>query len=104
MLAATLDLMARRFFPGQNAAFGLSVFLFTFMFLPTLVVLLAVILRLTPFAFTGLYTFNPVRHSYHEKHETDDYDYLDPIFRLRFSIMKKRTLAIVATVACAAIE
>ncbi|RAH41565.1 uncharacterized protein BO95DRAFT_263904 [Aspergillus brunneoviolaceus CBS 621.78] len=43
MLAATLDLMARRFFPGQNAAFGLSVFLFTFMFLPTLVVLLAVI-------------------------------------------------------------
>ncbi|PLB44846.1 hypothetical protein P170DRAFT_440060 [Aspergillus steynii IBT 23096] len=35
--------MARRFFPGQNAAFGLSLFLFTFMFLPTLVMLLAVV-------------------------------------------------------------
>ena len=35
--------MARRFFPGQSAAFGLSLLLFTFMFLPTLVVLLAVI-------------------------------------------------------------
>ncbi|PWY75464.1 hypothetical protein BO70DRAFT_364019 [Aspergillus heteromorphus CBS 117.55] len=35
--------MARRFFPAHNAAFGLSVILFLFMFLPTLVVLLAVI-------------------------------------------------------------
>ncbi|KAE8322556.1 hypothetical protein BDV39DRAFT_183828 [Aspergillus sergii] len=37
------EIMARRFFPGQSAAFGLSLLLFTFMFLPTLVVLLAVI-------------------------------------------------------------
>ncbi|KAL5362428.1 hypothetical protein BJX96DRAFT_153925 [Aspergillus floccosus] len=42
-MLSTLELMARRFFPGQHAAFGLSLFLFTFMFLPTLVVLLAVI-------------------------------------------------------------
>ncbi|EAW13471.1 uncharacterized protein ACLA_055180 [Aspergillus clavatus NRRL 1] len=35
--------MARRLFPGQNMAFGLSLFLFTFMFLPTLVMLLAVV-------------------------------------------------------------
>ncbi|KAL2832527.1 hypothetical protein BDW59DRAFT_139384 [Aspergillus cavernicola] len=44
MLAATLELMIKRVFPGQNLAFGLSVFLFTFMFLPTLVVLLAVVI------------------------------------------------------------
>ena len=43
MITASLDLMARRFFPGQNAALGLSLFLFTFMFLPTLVMLLAVV-------------------------------------------------------------
>ncbi|RDH38227.1 hypothetical protein BDQ94DRAFT_135901 [Aspergillus welwitschiae] len=43
MLASTVDLMARRFFPGHSAALGLSLFLFLFMFLPTLVVLLAVV-------------------------------------------------------------
>ncbi|GIK07766.1 hypothetical protein Aspvir_003434 [Aspergillus viridinutans] len=43
LLSTSLDLMARRVFPGQNVAFGLSLFLFTFMFLPTLVMLLAVI-------------------------------------------------------------
>ncbi|KAF3402073.1 hypothetical protein F1880_009841 [Penicillium rolfsii] len=36
--------MARRFFHGQNMAFGLSVFLFTFMFLPTFLILLAVVI------------------------------------------------------------
>lgn len=35
--------MARRIFPSQTMAFGLSLFLFTFMFLPTLVILLAVV-------------------------------------------------------------
>lgn len=35
--------MARRLLPSHSAALGLSVFLFTFAFLPTLVVLLAVI-------------------------------------------------------------
>ncbi|GFF63333.1 hypothetical protein IFM62136_05608 [Aspergillus lentulus] len=43
LLSTSLDLMARRVFPGQNLAFGLSLFLFTFMFLPTLVMLLAVV-------------------------------------------------------------
>lgn len=36
--------MARRFLRGQNLAFGLSVFMFTFMFLPTLLILLAVVI------------------------------------------------------------
>lgn len=35
--------MASRFLPGQNATLGLSLFLFTFMFLPTFLVLLAVV-------------------------------------------------------------
>ncbi|KAJ5701140.1 hypothetical protein N7488_008688 [Penicillium malachiteum] len=35
--------MARRFLRGQNVAFGLSVFLFIFMFLPTFLILLAVV-------------------------------------------------------------
>ncbi|GIJ88269.1 hypothetical protein Asppvi_007188 [Aspergillus pseudoviridinutans] len=43
LLPTSLDLMVRRIFPGQNVAFGLSLLLFTFMFLPTLVMLLAVI-------------------------------------------------------------
>lgn len=41
--SSVLDIMARRFLRGQNMAFGLSVFLFTFMFLPTLLILLAVV-------------------------------------------------------------
>lgn len=43
MIAEPLDLMARRFLPGHSLALGLSVFLFTFIFLPTLMVLLAVV-------------------------------------------------------------
>lgn len=43
MLATFAESMARQLFPGQNLAFGLSLFLFTFMFIPTLVVLLAVV-------------------------------------------------------------
>jgi hypothetical protein len=43
MISATLEPMVRRLFPGQNLAFGLSLFLFTFMVLPTFVVLLAVV-------------------------------------------------------------
>lgn len=35
--------MARQLLPGHRLAVGLSLFLFTFMFLPTLVVLIAVI-------------------------------------------------------------
>jgi uncharacterized membrane protein len=35
--------MARRFLRGQNITLGLSVFLFVFMFLPTFVILLAVV-------------------------------------------------------------
>lgn len=35
--------MASRFLPGQNATLALSLFLFTFMFLPTFLVLLAVV-------------------------------------------------------------
>lgn len=38
-----LEIMARRFPRGQNLTLGLSVFLFIFMFLPTFVILLAVI-------------------------------------------------------------
>lgn len=41
---SVLDIMARRFLRGQNMAFGLSVFLFTFMFLPTFLILLAVVI------------------------------------------------------------
>ncbi|KAJ5299148.1 hypothetical protein N7476_010705 [Penicillium atrosanguineum] len=43
MFADLVDLMARRFLHGQNLTLGLSVFLFTFMFLPTFLVLLAVV-------------------------------------------------------------
>ncbi|KAJ5652822.1 hypothetical protein N7507_010248 [Penicillium longicatenatum] len=35
--------MARRFLQGQNITFGLSMILFTFMFLPTFLILLAVV-------------------------------------------------------------
>ncbi|KAJ5624818.1 hypothetical protein N7510_001127 [Penicillium lagena] len=38
-----LDLMAQRFLSGQHAAIGLSLVLFIFMFLPTLLILVAVI-------------------------------------------------------------
>lgn len=38
-----IDMMASRFLRGQTAALGLSVVLFTFMLLPTLLVLLAVV-------------------------------------------------------------
>ena len=44
MPSSILDLMARRFSHGQNVTFGLSLFLFTFMFLPTFLVLMAVVL------------------------------------------------------------
>lgn len=44
MFTSLVDLMARRFLRGQGVAFGLSMFLFTFMFLPTFLVLLAVVL------------------------------------------------------------
>ncbi|KAL4943104.1 hypothetical protein BDV06DRAFT_190678 [Aspergillus oleicola] len=44
MLSTFLEAMARRLFPGQNLAFGVTLFLFTFAFVPTLVVLLAVVL------------------------------------------------------------
>ena len=43
ILSSLLDLMARRFLRGQNVTFGLSIFLFIFMFLPTFIVLLAVV-------------------------------------------------------------
>jgi hypothetical protein len=43
MFAEVVDLMTRRFLRGQNLTLGLSVFLFTFMFLPTFLVLLAVV-------------------------------------------------------------
>ncbi|KAJ5931055.1 hypothetical protein N7466_006548 [Penicillium verhagenii] len=35
--------MARRFLQGQNVTFGLSMILFTFMFLPTFLILTAVV-------------------------------------------------------------
>lgn len=38
-----LEIMARRFARGQNFTLGLSIFLFIFMFLPTFVILLAVV-------------------------------------------------------------
>lgn len=41
--SSVLDIMARRFLRGQNITFGLSVVLFTFMFLPTFLILLAVV-------------------------------------------------------------
>lgn len=44
MFSSLLDLMARRFLGAQNVTLGLSVFLFTFMFMPTLLVLLAVVI------------------------------------------------------------
>ncbi|KAL4874859.1 hypothetical protein BJY04DRAFT_224556 [Aspergillus karnatakaensis] len=50
--------MARRLFPGQNLAFGLSLFLFTFMFIPTLVVLLAVVAFFL-FVYPRLQNFTP---------------------------------------------
>lgn len=43
MIPSVLDIMARKLYPSQGMAFGLSFFLFTFMFLPTLVILLAVV-------------------------------------------------------------
>lgn len=38
-----VEIMARRLFGAQNVTLGLSVFLFIFMFLPTFVILLAVV-------------------------------------------------------------
>jgi len=43
MPISIFETMARRLLPSHSIALGLSVFLFTFAFLPTLVVLLAVI-------------------------------------------------------------
>lgn len=43
MFSSLLDLMARRFLQGQNVTFGLSCILFTFMFLPTFLILVAVV-------------------------------------------------------------
>jgi hypothetical protein len=43
LLTSLAEHMVRRLIPGQSLAFGLSLFLFTFMFIPTLVVLLAVV-------------------------------------------------------------
>lgn len=43
MLPSVLEIMQRKLFPSQGVAFGLSFFIFTFMFLPTLVILLAVV-------------------------------------------------------------
>lgn len=42
-ISSLFETMARRLLPNHSIALGLSVFLFTFAFLPTLVVLLAVI-------------------------------------------------------------
>ena len=52
-----LDFMAQRLLSGQHAAVGLTLFLFVFMFLPTLFVLVAVIV------FFGLY-YPRLRNSY----------------------------------------
>ena len=41
--SSVLDIMARRFFHSQNLAFGLSLVLFTFMLLPTFLILSAVV-------------------------------------------------------------
>lgn len=38
-----VEIMARRFLDGKHITVGLSVFLFIFMFLPTFVILLAVV-------------------------------------------------------------
>lgn len=43
LLPSVLEIMQRKLIPSQGVAFGLSFFLFTFMFLPTLVILLAVV-------------------------------------------------------------
>ena len=43
IIHSILEIMARKLYPSQGVAFGLSFFLFTFMFLPTLVILLAVV-------------------------------------------------------------
>lgn len=43
MFASLVDLMARKFLRTQGVTFGLSLVIFTFMFLPTLFVLLAVV-------------------------------------------------------------
>lgn len=44
MLPETVNQMASVILSGQTVAFGLSVFLFTFILLPTLLVLLAVVI------------------------------------------------------------
>jgi len=44
MFDQVVDLMAHRFPRNQNLTRGLSVFLFIFMFLPTFIVLLAVVI------------------------------------------------------------
>lgn len=49
MLPSVLEIMQRRLFPSQSVAFGFSLLLFTFVFLPTLVILLAVMV------FFGIY-------------------------------------------------
>lgn len=43
MFGEIVDLVARRFLRGQNLTLGVSAFLFMFMFLPTFLVLLAVV-------------------------------------------------------------
>jgi hypothetical protein len=42
-MSSVVEIMARRVLRGQNVTLGLSVFLFIFMFLPTFIILLAVI-------------------------------------------------------------
>jgi hypothetical protein len=44
MLESAIEIMARRFLREQNITLGLSLVLFVFMFLPTFLILVAVIL------------------------------------------------------------
>ncbi|KAL4804036.1 hypothetical protein BDV18DRAFT_143717 [Aspergillus unguis] len=69
-----IEQMARRIFPGQNLAFGLSLFLFTFMFIPTLVVLLAVVVFFV-FYYPGLR--KGFWHEEFEQQEPQGYGYKD---------------------------
>ncbi|CAG8246869.1 unnamed protein product [Penicillium nalgiovense] len=61
---SVLEIMARRFPRGQDFTLGLSVFLFIFMFLPTFVILLAVVV------FFGL-VYPRLRKSYSLDHENE---------------------------------
>lgn len=62
LFSSVLDVMGRRYLYSQNFAFGLSLVLFTFMLLPTFLILLAVVIFF-------VLAYPRLRKSYGKDHE-----------------------------------